>query len=395
MLTPIIIAIFYTTIFAKISGFNLIINSLKNISLARNFGVSSTFSDIADYNFLYSWFSNDESLFGMVGGIGFEDCKIANFFHGNSGALVALVKKNNKYFIRKVARDQIIISRLIEQYKWLKENQINCLPYVNPVSFLRTKNFSYYEMPYTQGSMDMYDWVHRVSIKKSTRLFSIIIEKIYESHSKNLYSVTTKKMVKEFFNKKIIANIEFTKSHLNEFISLDKFVINGENFSIKEWDFLFDYDFTENMMSGSKLTKIHGDLTLENIVIGVNSDWFLIDPNPSKGFQSSSMDWAKLLQSLNMGYENLSRNSTCNYSKEYIFFVHNLSDRYEALKDYLWTFISKKFNKDELMQIEFQEIIHYLRLLSYKINQNINSGILFFAVTCILIRRFKLKYEIT
>jgi hypothetical protein len=58
-------------------------------------------------------------------------------------------------------------------------------------------------------------------------------------------------------------------------------------------------------MAEEETVAIHGDLTFSNILINAREEFFFIDPNPDNIFSTASMELAKMMQSIHVGYERL------------------------------------------------------------------------------------------
>jgi aminoglycoside phosphotransferase (APT) family kinase protein len=142
-------------------------------------------------------------------------------------------------------------------------------------------------------------------------------------------------------------------------------------------------------------TDIHGDLTIDNLIIKNDRQWMMIDPNPTSVFKVGLMDWGKLLQSLHKAYETLARGANIECGPNYINLAFQRSDRYEQLYGVVMEELRLLYGKQGIKEALLHEIIHYLRLIPYKLKVEDQSGLLFFAVTCILIREFKEQYEIS
>mgnify|MGYP005996807611 CR=1 FL=1 len=128
------------------------------------------------------------------------------------------------------------------------------------------------------------------------------------------------------------------------------------------------------------------------MIIYGSKNWILIDANPSTSYKSALMDWAKLLQSLHSGYEYLDRHGKVVFNQKSIGYVAYRSDKYQELYMYLISELERKYGEDGVKEAFLHEIIHYLRLLPYKFKFNDEKGLLFFAVTCKIIREFKSSY---
>ena len=135
---------------------------------------------------------------------------------------------------------------------------------------------------------------------------------------------------------------------------------------------------------------VHGDLTIENIIIApqMNPKWYIIDPNPDNIFNSQLIDWAKLMQSVHLGSEGLNRNFSCVIENNSIQLLFTKSQAYTELHDQLVSIIRIQQGNDKLREIYFHELINYLRLTPYKIRQDAKKGLCFFACASILLKRY-------
>lgn len=390
LLTPILFALIYSYFFSESSKNR----QLRQFSLST-FGLPSSFSGKGAYsNFLHSYFSTKAELLSKLGVEGFEDCKISRVFHGGSGAITAVIEKSEGLSIRKVANLSEAL-KLRDQFIWLQSASNRGLPTTTALNFVNRPNFCYYEMPYILGSIDMHEWIHAVPVESSKKVLENLVSVISKYHDTYSECGIIDKGLDEYLKDKVIKNIEGVRSALSQFINPVDFTINGSPFSIKEWEFLEEIGLLRSFMSNAPQTDIHGDLTIDNLIIDSSQNWILIDPNPSTTYKSALMDWGKLLQSLHTGYEFLDRDTKITFDQSSIRFASYRSDKYQELSSLLMARIVKKYGEDGLREAFLHEIIHYLRLLPYKFKVNDEKGLLFFAVTCKIIRKFREKYEIT
>ena len=398
LLIPILFAVLYSALFAKTTSIYRSRNFLKflskNFSLST-FGLPSSFSGKGAYsNFLHSHFSNNIGLLSKIGAGGFEDCKISRVFRGGSGAITAVIEKSQGLNIRKVA-NLSEASKLQDQYAWLQEAFIKGLPVTTAFNFVNHPNFCFYEMPYSLGSTDMHEWIHAVPVDNSKQVLNNLVQVISVHHESCFIDEQKASMLADYLNDKVINNINIIKETVSQLIDPLDFTINGENFSINEWKFLENIDLLLSIIKHTRQTDIHGDLTIDNLVIDKAQNWMLIDPNPSTIFKSALMDWGKLLQSLHTGYEFLDRDTKVTFDQKTIRYHVYRSDRYQELFVLLLSELKNKYGDAGTKEAFLHEIIHYLRLLPYKFKANDEKGLLFFAVTCTIIREFKDSYGIT
>lgn len=398
LLTPILLATIYSALFrinTNVYQSRNLLNYLSKNFAFSEFGLPSSFSGKGAYsNFLHAHFSGNINLLSKIGIQGFEDCKISRVFHGGSGAITAVIEKSQGLSIRKVA-NLSQVTKLNDQYTWLEEASKKGLPVTAAFNFVHDSNFCFYEMPYVIGSIDMYEWIHAVPIEQSKQALKNLIQIISEFHNTNSIGEPEVSQLDSYLKSKVLDNIELIKSIASQLIDPVNFKINGEAFSIREWDFLEDIDLLKSIIINTTQTDIHGDLTIDNLIIDGAQNWMLIDPNPSTIYKTTLMDWGKLLQSLHAGYEFLDRDTKVIFNQNSIKYPSYRSDRYQVLFNTLLSELRNRYGEAGIKEAFLHEIIHFLRLLPYKFKVNDEKGLLFFSVTCTIIREFKDSYGIT
>ena len=393
---PIIAAIIYSLITAR--QYDLKKKSSPFFFLSRStsyskYGVKWMFFGKDAYsNFLISHFSGARKIVSLVGVKGFDDCRIKKFLIGGSKAVTAVVDKQGELSVRK-AIDLDGTPSLYAQYLWLEnERRKGVLPVVEVMGWTNSIDYSYYEMPLIPGSLNMYEWIKITSEEKCEKVFSKILSVVNRYHIQESKAENSQNQLILYLQEKVISNCGLINNLLSEVININNFTICGVSYSISEWSFLYDINRLLEMIPSSPNVEIHGDLTIENIVMLPNEEWILIDPNPQSCYKSRHMDWAKLMQSLHMGYEAFNEQSiSCDYSRTSVEFIYPEFPIYRRLYNVFINEMYLNFSSKDIVAIELHEIIHYIRLIPYKIAKDLNSGILFFSITCILIRQFSEK----
>jgi hypothetical protein len=394
-LMPLAVVIVYNVLISTISKktpvSSLIFRLISQSGVYGSFGVPTAFATRHAYeNFLLSYFTSNQGLMSQVGNIGFNDSKIIRTYAGSSGAVTALISRGDEFRIRKVISNHLS-HKLKDQYNWLLKTKTK-LPLVKVYEFIETPDFSYYEMPYETGSVDFYEWLHTGQIDHVRNILLDLANILSEHHRNNLKKKNSA-LLDSYIIEKIHQNINKISEIVSSLVDVYEFKINGEVYSLREWDFLLNSELIKKVITDTLQTDIHGDLTLENIIISPAHKIFIIDPNPSTIYKTGLMDWGKLLQSLHMGYEFLSRNSKCSYDKKNINYFLSKSTRYEDFYQIVTQEIIDRFGMLGYREARFHEIIHYLRLVPYKFDQSTESGLLFFAVTCQVIREYQNTFK--
>ncbi|EGY29488.1 hypothetical protein Rin_00005390, partial [Candidatus Regiella insecticola 5.15] len=164
--------------------------------------------------------------------------------------------------------------------------------------------------------------------------------------------------------------------------------------NLKNWQFLKNIKILNELISLRDISDIHGDLTVENIIVdgSLSRGWYLIDPNPVNIFNTPLIDWAKLYQSFHTYYELLNKGVACNLLGNQITYTVPRIFAYEKLYQSLRCEAVSRWGIEGEREIRLHEIIHYLRLTPYKFRFGFESGILFFAVCCQLIDQYRNDY---
>lgn len=394
LIFPIVAAILYSFYRIKIMELpnNLGVRQvlLKTVSLVAN-PAHAPFVELNAYNyFLIVHFSGKRTIIGKIGASGFLDCRIVKFFSGGSDATTALVL-NGKLKIRKVVLQKSRM-RLMDQFNWLKSANQNGLSVPEVRNWREATDYVYYEMPFDKESIDFYEWLCNASDQERMSALSKVLREISKYHQKNLTLVSKPELLNDYLEHKVIRNINNLKESLSDLFNINDFYINGESFSFREWEFLYDLNLLETFIQDTFQTDIHGDLTIDNIVISQSQNLLFIDPNPSTSFKTRLMDYAKLAQSLHFGYEAYLSDPSCVYYGNQIFFDKKYPSFYKRMYASLISKVEGDYGVNATRELRIHEIIHYIRLLSYKFSISKETGVLFFAITCLLIREFKSDY---
>ena len=129
---------------------------------------------------------------------------------------------------------------------------------------------------------------------------------------------------------------------------------------------------------------IHGDLTIEYIIATDNKEqyplgFYYIDPNTENDFSSYFLDYAKLLQSLHGKYEFLMNVQAVQVSGNQIQMMLNPSVNYDGLYEKFVSYLKEHLTEKQVKSIFYHEVIHWLRLMPYKLEKNGKNAVIFYA----------------
>jgi hypothetical protein len=342
-----------------------------------------------DY-FLASHFSGDDQVLSSFSLLAMEDGIIVRLFNGGSDAITALIEVNEKLVIRKFALGSAAI-KLQEQSDWLKSHNNDNIPLVEIIGDKKGSFFYRYDMPLVASANDFYDVIHTLHVDRSKSLLVSVVEHISAFHQTNEADIAQSKIVEAYLIEKAIKNALKILDFAHDLLPAQDYRINGEHYHLSDWDCLKDINWLTSQVKQLRTSTIHGDLTIENIIVVPEKkpDFYIIDPNPDNIFNTPLIDLSKLMQSLHLGYEGLNRGGQfSSISENAIDLILSRSHAYSALHEHLKEIIVHQYGIDTLREVYFHELINYLRLTPYKIRKDPTMGLTFFACTSILLARY-------
>jgi hypothetical protein len=332
---------------------------------------------------------------GAAGKRGFErkaigDSIVHKFFNGGSDAVTALVEVGGELRIRKFALGAAA-DKLAAQAFWLADPARSHTPVAAVIERDSDAGMFRFDMPMVTPSNDFYDVIHTSPIANSKALLARVIGCVDDFHRASaLANEASTTEIEIYLEVKGRRNAILIEDFARRLLPWNNFSVNGTLFDPALWARLRDLVWLSAQIRDRRVAAIHGDLTIENIIIAPNhpGGFYLIDPNPENIFNSPLIDWAKLMQSLHLGYESLNHGAACRRSDSGLVLATMRSHDYAELHAMLEREIVSRFGEDGLREVYFHEIVNYLRLTPYKIRQNQTRGLAFFACTAILLGRY-------
>ena len=338
--------------------------------------------------FLVSLFSGKNTAATSFGLEAIDDGMVHKLFPGGSDAITAMVEVDQNLFIRKFAAGAAG-DKLKAQHDWLGAYHSENFPLVSIVSEREKPKCYYYDMPLVVPTNDFYDYIHTQPIEGSRQIFSQVLECITRFHEQHAGKVADEMLVRQYLREKAVKNAVLVRDFAKTVLG-SCYTINGRPFDFRQWDCLFDLDWLSRQVVNRLTTVVHGDLTIENIIVSPQREpgWYIIDPNPDNIFNTRLIDWAKLMQSVHLGYEGLNRNSSCMLANNSLQLAFTKSLAYTELHIHLEKLARQQHGDDGLREVYFHELVNYLRLTPYKIRHDPKKGMCFFGCTSILLSRY-------
>jgi hypothetical protein len=354
-------------------------------------GAYDRFRAATEYEyFLGSLFAGSDHALTGFGLKALDDGIVHKLFAGGSDAITALVEVDGDLVIRKFAAGAPG-DKLEVQSRWLAEHGGSGMPLVDIVHQRRGQDFFLYDMPLVVPANDFYDVIHTSPSERSITLLREVCGHIARFHIETAAPPATDAIVTAYLEGKIRKNARAVLDFARTVLPSSSYSINGELYDLDEWDSLLDLDWLNAQVTDRSVATVHGDLTVENIIVAPQTGpgWYIIDPNPENVFNTPLVDWAKLMQSLHLGYEGINRVYSCTLNDDAILINLTKSQVYSDLHVELEALIGRYRGAGQLNEVYFHELVNYLRLTPYKIRQNAQKGLFFFACTSLLLRRYR------
>ena len=317
-----------------------------------------------------------------------KDISIIKDYSSGSNATTVLCSKDGKMFFRKYMFGKDC-NKLYEQVEWIK-NHNNILPLTHISNVKNEANYCSYDMPYNDNAISFFNYIHSNNLEVDWNL----LKKIFEDLDLNLHTLNIRpskeEAINEYINKKVLNNIKKIEKFkdIKDLLKYEDLLINGKKYkNLSYFKKYLSLDYLYNVFKYDSYSDIHGDLTIENIICIKNSksNYYIIDPNLGNIHDSPNLDYAKVLQSLHGGYEFLMNTKNVDIYENCINFLSTKSLIYEKLFEKTKNYLESKYDRNCVKSIFFHEIIHYLRLLPYKINKDGRRAIIFYSELIIVL----------
>lgn len=299
-----------------------------------------------------------------------------------------LCKNSEGLFFKKIAYGEKNVCKLKSQVEWIIANRKK-LPLPEIIDVEINSNQMYYSMSYHKGKT-FSDYVCDNNVNQSIDILINIIKDL----ENNLYiqkKTNNDSQIDEYIQKKVIDNINSIMSNelLSDILKYDNVIINGRVFqNLHKYSSMFSKENLHNVFANDRCGEIHGDLTLENIIISSEDgkDYYLIDPNTNNSFNSVYLDYAKILQSLHGKYELIrKKSSSVSVAGNIIQISYNDNDNYTELYKLYEKFLYSKFNDRQLESIFYHEVVHWLRLYKYRNKHESHKILLYYSIILIIL----------
>lgn len=304
-------------------------------------------------------------------------------FSAGSNATTMLCMKKDEIFYRKYSFEDT--EKLYEQVEWIIENKKKKLPLPEIIRREKTNNYCYYDMLYKPTSIPLFEYIHSMPFEETWEMIENILKKLEEVLYTNKLRKADAESINKYIDLKVRDNIAkiYDSKILKKLLRYDEVIINGKSY--KNLSYYLKYlseEYLYNIFKNDIYSDIHGDLTIENIICNLNpmeEKYYIIDPNSGNIDNSANLDYAKILQSIHGGYEFMMRTYDISVEENQINFLFIKSQAYSYLYKKLNEYMNSKFEKEKIKSIYFHEIVHWLRLMPYKLKKDGKRALIFYS----------------
>lgn len=319
-------------------------------------------------------------------------------YSAGSNATTILCTAGGNTFFRKYAFDADA-DKLYEQVEWLKKYR-NLIPLPEILNYEKSEGSCYYDMPYNNNTIGLFSYAHSSPYEYSWSFMKKALECLENTLYKNSERAADKDTIDKYIASKVDKNTDkiLKAKRLKPLMKYEDIIINGVSY--KNLPYYMKYltrEHLEKVFEKDKYSDIHGDLTIENIICvrntGKDDDFYIIDPNTGNVHDSPNLDYGKLLQSIHGNYEFLMATTNVESSENRIDFTFIKSEAYAQLFAKLDAYMSENFDEQRVKSIYYHEIIHWLRLMPYKIEKNGKRALLFYAGLLMVLNDVITRFE--
>ena len=310
-----------------------------------------------------------------------RDITILQDYSAGSNATTMLCMDEKNTFYRKYAFGADG-AKLAEQLDWLRARG-DALPLCRVLRADAGDGYCWYDMEYSPQAVGMFRYLHSNPVEKSAALLHEVLQTLEEQLYRPTAAAPDPARTAQYLNAKVEGNLQKLREArvLKDLLEYDTVWVNGVPCrNLHRLGDLFDRDRLAALFAQDPIATIHGDLTIENIICRTDgSGWYLIDPNTGNLHESPFLDYGKLLQSLHGSYEFMMKTPRVTVQENHIDFALTRSAAYDALYKALRAELAARYTPQQVQSILMHEVIHWLRLMPYKLNKDRKRAPMFYA----------------
>ena len=331
------------------------------------------------------------------------ELSLVRFFKGGSDAITILVLKDGGLYVKKIIPPKYR-DRLKAQYDWLKRHE-KMKYLVKVLDAQDTKDYYAIDLEYDPKNIPFFEYAHHSSLAESKH----VLEKVWKALYGHLYGKVGKPVYNPaardaYIKKHIDGCVEKAASahaELARLIDQPKIIINGneyDNLPAVMARIKGNKQAWEDLATYTHAPAVHGDPSIDNILVNPNNDKpLIIDPAPDGNIiEGPVFDLGKFSQSFYCGYEFSFRD------EDPVVLEGNNKVRYRdhisAQYSKLWQFVHDELAPQYVSEAEQRAMIFHagalhLRRLKHQVTYNPDNTLKFYAVGVKTLNEFIDQYK--
>lgn len=318
-----------------------------------------------------------------------RNISIIQDYSAGSNATTMLCMNKEKTFYRKYALGEDG-NKLKEQLIWLEDHK-DMMPLCEILFEEYGEGYCCYDMKYDSNAIGMFQYLHSHPLQYSESILKTVLDNLRKGLYTHNQKMADEATIENYLNSKVDVNLEKIKlsRQIRDLFSYDTLIINGKSYkNLQQFECneknMFDHQNLLRIFKNDSYSDIHGDLTIENIIClndepDFSNAYYIIDPNTGNIHNSQFLDYGKLLQSLHGGYEFMMMTKAVTVTNNRIDFMYTRSSVYDEMFEFFRQYLFDNFSEDEVSSIFHHEIIHWLRLMPYKLKKDKKRAAMFYA----------------
>lgn len=327
-----------------------------------------------------------------------SDVTILRDHSSGSDATTMLCLREDETLFRKYAFGYAAV-KLQDQAQWLKDLQ-GKLP-LPEICLEKAGEGSYcYDMRYPKPGIGLFQYIYCHPTEESWSILHRVLEDLREGLYPRQGETVTPEAVTDYIESKVTANLRTIRQSrvLRPLMDTEYLTVNGVSYrNLSALEQMLSGEHLREVFSEDTLSEVHGDLTLENIICytqsGTDTPYYLIDPNPANPIKSPAIDYAKLLQSLHGKYEFLETCQPRSITEGSIDFLLPDSPQFRRVYGLFHSWLKEQFTSRQLRSIYYHEIVHWLRLLPYRLRRNEGTAPCYYAAMILVMNDIFEQFE--
>ena len=271
---------------------------------------------------------------------------------------------------------------------WIRAHQTD-IPLPEIAHGESSAEYCVYDMPCPSGTCGLFQYIHTMP---ETAVFALL-ERALSALDRGIHSRNCRpaEQTEAYIREKAVKNYAAIRNggrYIRELEKHERVLINGRAYpTLACYETMLSPEHLENVFRNDTYADLHGDLTVENMICRYGQDggeasgedsFYFIDPNTGNLHDSPFLDYAKLLQSLHGNYEFLMMVRDVQIEGNEVNFLNTGSAAYEKCYQRYRAFLQSRFSGEEVRSIYYHEIVHWLRLLPYKIRKDEKLAVVFY-----------------